>query len=77
MKNQIAQFSVTLIALVALFFLMAYTKPATDEPKQYIIVKSTNQEKFEQDVTQKLSEGWRLQGGVSAYSSGGSQAMIK
>ena len=77
MKNLITQFSLVIIAFIALFFLMSYTRPAADEPKQYIILvggPSAKQiEGLEYVVNQKLAEGWRLQGGISPIG----QAMVK
>ena len=69
MKNSINQVSLFIIAFIALSLLMSYTRPAAEEPKQYIVVKATGfaTDKFEQEVNQKLSEGWHLQGGMSNY----------
>ena len=85
MKNPIPQFSIVIIALIAFTFLMGYTRPAAEEPKQYIVVHGTGgtpskvKETFEKGISDKLAEGWRLQGGVS-YSNVGAlyaQAMVK
>ena len=78
MKNTITNFALVLIAFVAINFLMSFAKPIpADEPKQYIIVKSAGStEKFEQEVNQKLTEGWHLQGGV-AYNGAMAQALAK
>jgi hypothetical protein len=76
MKNQIIQFSLVIIAFVALTLLMSYTRPAADEAKQYIVITEGGH-KFENEVNQKLSEGWHLQGGVSAGPGALMQAMVK
>jgi hypothetical protein len=70
MKNSITQFSLAIIAFVALSLLMSYTRPAADEPKQYIVVEI-------KEVNQKLQEGWHLQGGVSFRGNFSAQAMVK
>jgi hypothetical protein len=82
MKNPITQFVLVLIAFVALTFLMSYTKPAADEPKQYTILfangtAQTMADKLSVQVNQKITEGWHPQGGVAQ--SGGTlmQAMVK
>ena len=69
MKKQITQFALVVVAFIGLTFLMAYTKPAADEPKQYIVVKApgASSDKFEAAVNEKLAAGWHLQGGVSTY----------
>jgi len=83
MKNQITQLSLLIVAFVALTFLMSYTHPAADEPKQYTVVvklqtNASNLDKFEEEVNKKLAEGWHLQGGLAM---GGQhdyyQAMVK
>ena len=68
MKNLIPQFSASFIALIILSFLISSFKPVPEEPKQYMVVSGTtiHENKFQQEVNQKLSEGWHLQGGVSA-----------
>ena len=76
MKNQITQFSLVIIAFVALMFLMSYARPAAEEPKQYIVVINTK-DKAEKEVNQKLSEGWHLQGGASTTGAAVVQAMVK
>ena len=69
MKNSIIQLSIVLISLVALTFLMSYTRPAEEAPKEYMLVYQhggiSNLDKFEKEVNQKIAEGWRLQGGVA------------
>ena len=82
MKNQISQFLLVIIAFVAITFLMSYTRPAAEEPKQYIVVsgslagtKDKERANFEKAVSDKLAEGWRLQGGVCGYPY--TQAMVK
>ena len=80
MKNSITQVSLFVIAFVALSLLMSYTRPVDEAPKQYIVVKAQGfpSDKFEQQVTQKLAEGWHLQGGLSNYNgSTYTQAMVK
>jgi hypothetical protein len=83
MKNQFTQFSIAIIAFVMLAFLMSYTRPAADEPKQYIIVYGSGatfegqNESFQKAVNQKLSEGWHLQGGVTTNQLTRFQAMVK
>lgn len=76
MKNPILQFSLIIIAFISLTFLMAYTRPSAEEPKQYIVVNGGSKGGFEKEVNQKLSEGWHLQGGVN-NSTGLYQAMVK
>jgi hypothetical protein len=79
MKNQITQFSLVLIAFVGMAFLMSYTRPAADEPKQYILVRSVgdSEDNFATLVNKKISEGWHLQGGTSQMKNGFCQAMVK
>ena len=82
MKNSITQVSLFVIAVVALSLLMSYTRPAPEEPKQYILIKClgstpASTEKFEQDVNEKLATGWHPQGGVSYANYGAAQAMVK
>ena len=79
MKNSITRFSVVIIAFVALSLLMSYTRPAADEAKQYILVRSIgdNEESFATLINKKLSEGWHLQGGTSQIKNGYCQAMVK
>ncbi|MDB5282399.1 MAG: hypothetical protein JWO06_1474 [Bacteroidota bacterium] len=72
MKNPLTQFSIAIIAFIALTFLMSYTRPSAEEPKQYILVHGG-----EKEVNQKLSEGWHLQGGVSYRGNFPEQAMVK
>ena len=72
MKNFIPQMSFAIIAFIGLTALMSYTKPSGEEVKQYIIVHGG-----EKEVNQKLSEGWRLQGGVSYRGNFPEQAMVK
>ena len=77
MKNPIVQFSIVVIAFVALAFVMGYTKPmAEEQPKHYIVVRGMAAD-FEGQVDQKLSEGWRPQGGVTLYGHEHLQAMVK
>jgi hypothetical protein len=68
MKNPITQFAFVIIAFVALTFLMSYTRPAADEPKQYTVVSMqcsrTSSQDFEEQVNKKIAEGWHVQGGV-------------
>jgi hypothetical protein len=78
MKNSITQFSLVIISVVALTFLLSYARPTADEPKQYMVVaQGIKQDKFEAEVNQKLTEGWRLQGGVNVVSGIYYQAMTK
>jgi hypothetical protein len=82
MKNSLIQFSLVLTVFIGMAFLMSYTRPAGEEPKEYTIVYSnavgkTAEEKFGQLVTQKISEGWKCQGGVSLASNYYVQAMVK
>jgi hypothetical protein len=82
MKNSMAQVSLFVIAFVALSLLMSYTRPAAEEPKQYIVVTDNgggapHSEKFEAQVNQKLAEGWHLQGGVCMVGPFHIQAMVK
>lgn len=80
MKNQITQFTVAIVAFVALTFLMSYTRPSAEQASQYIIVSGDGnnddavRRNVETTVNQKLSEGWHLQGGVGY---GYTQAMVK
>ncbi len=81
MKNLIQQFSVAIISLVVFTLIMSYTRPAAEEPKQYIVVHASigpdrNTEKFEAEINQKLAEGWHLQGGFTGQPYFG-QAMVK
>jgi len=83
-KHSITQFSLPIIAFVAITFLMSYARPVAEEPEQYPVVfdlsrDNDNPEKFEQKVAQKLTEGWRLQGGmrVNGTAGGKFQAMVK
>jgi len=71
------QLSVVLIAIIALTLLMSYTKPAADEPKQYILVWKLDRDKLESAVNEKLAEGWHLQGGVATSNGPYFQAMVK
>lgn len=82
MKNSITQFSLVIIAFVALTLLMSYTRPAADEPKQYtaIVVNAglpAGGEKLAKEVNQKISEGWHPQGGVALAGGFLLQAMVK
>jgi hypothetical protein len=82
MKNQITQFSFIIIAFIALTFLMSYTRPVADEPKEYIVIINGDENglhanKFDAEINQKLTEGWRPQGGVCMYGSIKLQAMVK
>ncbi len=82
MKNLVAQFTLTVVAVIALTFIMGYTRPAAEEPKEYVVVFNRSSidrpEKFEEIVKQKLSEGWHLQGGPTwNYGSGYCQAMTR
>ncbi len=82
MKNQIAQLSILLLAFVALTLLMSYTRPAAEEPKQYILVHERGSgglpyEELEKQVNQKLAEGWHIQGGVATDQAVLMQAMVK
>ena len=77
MKNPVTQFSLLIIAFVSLTFLMGYTKPSAEEPKDYVIVLDRTHTGLEKQVNQKLSEGWHLQGGVGVYGQDHYQAMAK
>ena len=77
MKNLIPQFSLAVVALFILTFLMSYTRPAIEEPKQYIVVFDRGHDKPEAKVNEKLAEGWHLQGGVALYGMDYVQALAK
>ncbi|MDB5282400.1 MAG: hypothetical protein JWO06_1475 [Bacteroidota bacterium] len=83
MKNPLTQFSIAIIAFIALTFLMSYTRASAEEAKQYIVVYksggfgNTSPDKFEQEINQKLQEGWRVQGGVGIAPNGFYQALVK
>ena len=80
MKTPIAQVSLFILAFVALSLLMSYTRPASEEPKEYIVVRvQGDPEKFAKGVNEKLSEGWRVQGGVAIIPGNGMymQALVK
>ena len=80
MKNTITTFALVVAAFVAVNLIMSFAKPvaAPDEPKQYIVIRvELSNEKFQQAVTQKLTEGWHPQGGVHVTSSTFYQAMVK
>lgn len=82
MKNSILHLTVILFAFASLTFLVSYTRPSADEAKQYIVVLGhtdikDGRVKFETEVNQKISEGWRLQGGTSIGINCYTQAMIK
>ena len=79
MKSSITQFSLAIIAFVSLSLLMSYTRPAADEPKQYILVRSgvDNEDAFATTINKKLADGWHLQGGTSQIKNGYCQAMVK
>ncbi|HLP52329.1 MAG TPA: DUF1737 domain-containing protein [Chitinophagales bacterium] len=78
MKNMFNRFSFAAIAAVFLLTIMAYTSPVAGVAKQYIILQDRYSADLQQEVNQKLAEGWQLQGGVSM---GGNnnlvQAMVK
>jgi hypothetical protein len=74
MKNPFTQFAFVIFAFIALTFLMAYVKPAADEPKEYIVVSGNTNKQLEERVNQKMAEGWRCQGG---YGANFFQAMVK
>jgi hypothetical protein len=82
MKKFIPQFSFSVIALIALFFLMGYTKPMPEE-KQYVVIsapESAGTGSFESIINKRLSEGWHTQGGIFVEASRGGvlmQAMVK
>jgi hypothetical protein len=82
MKNSIPQLAIVLFAFTALTFLVSYTRPAADEPKQYMVLLGhtdikDGRSKFEAEVNQKLSEGWHLQGGTSIGINCYTQAIAK
>ena len=84
MKDSIRQFTLVIIAVLALSSLMGFARPAADEPKQYMIVSSFGVstpgkqiEKLEANVKDKIAEGWRPQGGVGVTNGGLVQAMVK
>jgi len=81
MKNKITQFAIAVIAFIAITFLMSYTHPATEIPKQYIVVEVTDQmqdgQMMQVAVNQKIAEGWQPQGGVSSSGNVLIQAMVK
>lgn len=81
MKNSIVQLSTVLFAFAALTFLVSYTRPGADEAKQYMVIREANgvmnPEKFVSEVNQKMSEGWKLQGGVSINQNSYAQALVK
>jgi hypothetical protein len=76
MKNPIPQFSIVLISIVIIAFLMGYTKPLAEEPKEYILIYGNSAVSLTQNVNQKISEGWRPQGGVT-LEGGLCQPMVK
>jgi hypothetical protein len=81
MKNTITNFALVIAAFVSVNLLFSFARPVSaDEPKQYIVVKAAgaSSEKFEQSVSQKLAEGWHLQGGA-CYNGNGvyTQALVK
>jgi len=85
MKNSILPSVTIFFCFIAFVFLMSYTRPNAEEPKQYIIVTGEYNytkakvlmEKFAQDVNQKLAEGWHLQGGTFMSGTFVGQAMVK
>lgn len=82
MKNSFIRISVIVTVFVGMAFLMSYTRPAADEPKEYVLVYGnaigkTAEDKFGQLVTQKIAEGWKCQGGVTMTSQYYIQAMVK
>ena len=82
MKKSFIRISVIVTVFVGMAFLMSYTRPSSEEPKEYMVVYGnavgkTAEEKFGQQVTQKISEGWKCQGGVSMASNYYVQAMVK
>ena len=78
MKNSIIQVSLFVIAFVALSLLMSYTRPAAEEPKQYMVVHAYSEpEMLAKEVNQKILEGWRPQGGVAQAGGSFTQAMVK
>lgn len=79
MKNLVAQFTLTVVALIALTFIMGYTRPAAEQPKEYMIIEckqGTKPEEFSEMVKQKMTEGWQPVGGVT-YNYAYKQAMVK
>jgi hypothetical protein len=78
MKNPFVQFAFVIFAFIALTFLMAYVKPAADEPKEYTLVLGAPDKMFAKKVNDMLAEGWHLQGGVSTGERGVYiQALVK
>ena len=77
MKNSLTQFALMLVTLAAFTFLMGYTRPAPQEAAQYIVVSDYPESKFQAKINQKIGEGWRLQGGISADRGMFLQAMVK
>ena len=80
MKNSITQFSLVIIAFVALSLLMSYTRPAANGPKEYIILSARwtkNGEDLEKEVNQKLAEGWSPQGGMTPLGGLITQTMVR
>ncbi len=77
MKTAQTQFTLVIISIIALAFMMGYTRPAAEEPKPYLIVYANGHEKMEKEVEQKLSEGWRCQGGVVPTGQSYVQALVK
>ncbi len=83
MKNLMPQFLIVIVAFIALTFLMSYTRPAADEAKQYMIItskpiyKEGAKAEFENEVSQKMSEGWHPQGGLAPIGAVFYQAMVK
>ncbi len=76
MKNLIPQLSIAVVAFAFLTLLMSYTRPTPDGPKEYTIVTGYGPLEVEKEVKKKLSEGWRLQGGV-ATGNMVTQAMVR
>lgn len=64
------------MAFVLLSFIMGFAKPAPEQPKRYIVItaRGMSPDKFQEEVEQKLSEGWHLEGGAAG---GGSAAFMQ
>jgi len=79
--KQLQQLALIVIAVIGLFLIMSYTRPAADEPKEYIVVHvlvlNGKTAEFEKEVNNKIGEGWHPIGGVAQGNGSYSQAMVK
>jgi hypothetical protein len=83
MKKSISQFTLAVAAVIGVALLMSFAKPAADEPKQYMLItsrpayKDGAKEDFEKEISRKMAEGWKPQGGMAPLGSTFYQAMVK